>query len=228
MKSVRFVGLIYTVVVLVVLSLVGCGGDTVEPTPSATPVVATPVAVTPLVTDAVPTAEVAKPAVATPVQNSPVLEVRTVQDNVRSELSELDTEPEGEENLSPLFIAQGVVGTNVTKRRVPTGVSKQFTTNSGTLWGFVKVNNPGPPTHITMEWKRNGAFRSRMKIEVGTSPGWRTWSRQRIRAWDAGQWTVEVFDAQERLLETMTFAVKKATPPLSRTRQEELEEEEGC
>ncbi len=126
---------------------------------------------------------------------------------------------------SNLRLDDFAVATNVVKR-VPQGVDDTFDVSEGTLWGYVKVRNTQTPTHVTMVWKRNGVLRTRIDVKVGTSPGWRTWSRQRIRPQrDAGRWTLEVFTADGDLLGARTFDVVKAADPQATA---ELEEVPGC
>ena len=99
-------------------------------------------------------------------------------------------------------IAQGVT------RRVPEGIGHIFGTEAGTLTAWVAIDNPGDPTTITMVWRRDGEVRSTLRLDVGTSPRWRTWSRTRIRDFDVGQWNVEVYDAQGILVDTMEFTIR--------------------
>ena len=98
-------------------------------------------------------------------------------------------------------IATGIV------RRVPQNPGQSFDPATGTLYAFVKVKNPHPRSGVEMVWKREGVVRSRIRLKVGRSGAWRTWSKQRIAKKDAGQWTVEVRTPTGRLLETIPFEV---------------------
>ena len=60
-------------------------------------------------------------------------------------------------------------------------------------------------THI---WRRDGKVVSRVELEVGRSPKWRTWSRQRLPASAEGRWSCEVIEGQQDLkLGTVTVSV---------------------
>ena len=65
--------------------------------------------------------------------------------------------------------------------------------------------------YITMVWKHNDRVRSRVKLNVGTSASWRTWSTKRISPDDAGRWSVDVVDAQGAVLETINFQLTEPT-----------------
>lgn len=58
------------------------------------------------------------------------------------------------------------------------------------------VNNPREDDTITHIWRRNGRPVSRVELEVGKSPKWRTWSKQRTRAQWTGFWSCEVLDSE--------------------------------
>ena len=81
-----------------------------------------------------------------------------------------------------------------------------------TVWAWVKIKNPGEPQPLSMSWIKEGRRPIIMDLEVGKSPRWRTWSRRRLRAGDEGVWRVEVRDAAETLLHTLTFDVTQNQP----------------
>ncbi len=111
---------------------------------------------------------------------------------------------------SELSVVESTTCLNVEKR-IPEGVSTHFTTNSGAVWAHVQVNNPGDATHIQMLWKRDNEVRAQMRLRVGKSPRWRTWSRMRLRQFDVGEWTVEVRDDDGLLIHELLFDVKGPT-----------------
>ena len=111
---------------------------------------------------------------------------------------------------SELSVVESTTCLNVEKR-IPEGVSTHFTTNSGAVWAYVRVNNPGNATHIQMLWKRDNEVRAQMRLRVGKSPRWRTWSRMRLRQFDVGEWTVEVRDDDGLLIHELLFDVKGPT-----------------
>lgn len=91
-------------------------------------------------------------------------------------------------------------------KRQPTGVSDTF--DKGYVWAWIKVKNPDTTSHVNMVWKRDGAVRSRVRLDVGTSARWRTWSKVKLQRGDVGSWTVEVRAPDGKLLDTIDFDVE--------------------
>jgi hypothetical protein len=127
-----------------------------------------------------------------------------------AETMKLGSEPVDAPERSRLSVLEVATCLNV-ESRIPEGISSHFSTDSGAVWAYVKVNNPGEKSHITMVWKRDNQVRAKMRLPVGTSPRWRTWSRMRIRQYDVGEWTVEVRDDNDLLLKEILFDVKAPT-----------------
>ena len=78
------------------------------------------------------------------------------------------------------------------KKREPEGVQEHFTTLPRRFHCFCVFENRGETTQVTHIWRRNGRVVSRVELEVGKSPKWRTWSRQRLKPEWTGTWTCEV------------------------------------
>ncbi len=120
---------------------------------------------------------------------------------------EVEPEPKPEPELAPgdaLEMLDGVAAHGVEKR-VPQEPSTLF--EEGKVWVWARIKNPGARSQIRMFWKHDGRIKSRVDLEVGTSPGWRTWSRKTMTARDAGDWVVEVRTWDGRLLDTVEFEV---------------------
>lgn len=92
--------------------------------------------------------------------------------------------------------------------REPVGCGERFTAQEDRVWVWTSVANQGEPTTVEMVWKKDGQERQRMSLEVGRSPGWRTWGYHTMRRGDVGAWTVEVLDAQGALLGATSFEVE--------------------
>ena len=111
-----------------------------------------------------------------------------------------------------LDVIEAVTATHVDRgARTPNNITAQFTAESDHAWAFVKVRNKTAPTHITMVWKNGNRIVSRKQLTVGVSPRWRTWSRLSLRGKPAGQWSVEVRSADDRLLQRLPFEVSTTT-----------------
>lgn len=104
-----------------------------------------------------------------------------------------------------------VVSTSIKHRR-PIGVSDRFQADIDRLWGYIEVKHSGPPTLLLMEWWREGDLRSRLKVRVGESLRWRTWSWQRLRPQrDTGHWTLKVLTPDKKLLAETPFFVESSS-----------------
>lgn len=105
-----------------------------------------------------------------------------------------------------LHSLMAVAATGVDKR-VPQQVGSTFAKGEY-VWAFTKVKNTGAETHVRMVWKKDGKVRSNVQLRVGKSPGWRTWSKHKMRSnKDLGEWVVEVQDADGNVLEEIDFKV---------------------
>ena len=58
---------------------------------------------------------------------------------------------------------------------------------------FVVIKNPGASTTVTLVWKIDGAEVQRQSLDVGTSPGWKSWGSRFIGG--AKRVDVSVLDA---------------------------------
>lgn len=112
------------------------------------------------------------------------------------------------------------------KDRQPKNAGRSFERTDRPLWAWAQLRNEGPPTQITMVWKRGKKVRSKVELSVGSSSGWRTWSKKTLGPKDAGNWSVEVLDAAGQRLARKTFVVREtgaapraAKKPTTRTKK---------
>jgi|GEM_PF-2865656 len=106
-------------------------------------------------------------------------------------------------------IVESAIATGVTDRE-PIGADDAFEIGVERIWAWVKVKNDGPPTQVTMVWRKGDEVAFRYTLDIGTSPSWRTWSNKTLRAWDAGDWTVDVLDANGLRVDALHFEVEPA------------------
>lgn len=132
-----------------------------------------------------------------------------VIDERRQEEATRDLREQEDALHSELEIVDDAVATGVVKRE-PVGVSAHFGDDEGMLWAWVQVRNLKAPSQVTMVWRHEGKVRSRVTLDVGVSPRWRTWSRKSVGAKDHGEWTVEVLSPAGETLRTLTFEVSPA------------------
>ncbi|TNF23577.1 MAG: DUF2914 domain-containing protein [Deltaproteobacteria bacterium] len=103
-------------------------------------------------------------------------------------------------------IVESAIATGIADRE-PVGADDAFTVDAARIWAWIKVKNDGPPTTVTMVWRKGDEIAFRYTLDIGTSPGWRTWSNKTLRAWDAGDWTVDVLDANGLRVAALRFEV---------------------
>lgn len=93
------------------------------------------------------------------------------------------------------------------RHRRPVGISRRFKVKDERLWGYIEVSNLERPSHVWMEWRREDELRSKLKIRVGVSKRWRTWSWQRLTFNDVGRWEVRVISAEGDTLSQTHFLI---------------------
>ena len=70
--------------------------------------------------------------------------------------------------------------------------SDRFRADVGKLACWIKIRNDGDPTELTVVWRFDDNETQRQTVEVGTSPRWRSWTRQRVWGKFSGDWSCEV------------------------------------
>lgn len=102
-----------------------------------------------------------------------------------------------------LELIEHVLADNVVERE-PVGVADRFSTAHGRVYSFVRLANPGPPTAVTFHWYRDGREHAVIELEVGTSPGWRTWTSVTALP---GRWRVVVAEVNGAILDERFFEI---------------------
>ncbi len=107
---------------------------------------------------------------------------------------------------SSLMVQQAVIATGV-EAREPVGEAASFPADVGELVFFTRVLGATGETEIEHTWFHGQQERARVRLPVRDSP-WRTWSTKKIAPDWTGTWSVEVRDAEGRLLDTLTFTIE--------------------
>jgi hypothetical protein len=107
---------------------------------------------------------------------------------------------------APLIVERLIIARSIRARR-PIDISQSFSTDAGRVWGYIEVNNPTHSDWVWMEWWHKEQRKSRLRIRVGQSKRWRTWSWQRLHPWDAGTWEVRVLNANHKVIKRTHFMV---------------------
>jgi len=111
-----------------------------------------------------------------------------------------------EEGVEGLVLMELAISTEVVAR-VPKGVSDKFATIPSVLFCFSVFKNRAGPKTVIHVWRRNGRTVSRVELNVGKSPQWRTWSRQRLDVTWAGDWSCEVLAPEGASLGQANFVL---------------------
>ncbi len=106
---------------------------------------------------------------------------------------------EGELVVRDFVLTNDVVG------REPTNEAAAFTTHDEKAFAFARINNTGAPTAVNVVWRHEGMQHGSVWLNVGKSPGWRTWSSANIRR--PGNWSVTLVDAGGSVLVQRSFIV---------------------
>ena len=108
----------------------------------------------------------------------------------------------------PFAVVDLGVGTNVADRELE-GRSERFSSDSGTLYAWVKIKNDADPRPISMVWFHEDKEKFRYALDIGKSPSWRTWTKKTIvPKTDMGLWSVRIESADGNVLREVEFSVR--------------------
>ncbi len=102
------------------------------------------------------------------------------------------------------LVVRDFVLTNAIIGREPTNEATSFTTHDEQAFAFARINNTGAPTAVNVVWRHEGMQHGSVWLNVGQSPGWRTWSSANLRP---GNWSVTLVDAGGSVLVQRSFIV---------------------
>lgn len=88
--------------------------------------------------------------------------------------------------------------------REPISETESFNVEDGKAFAFARIQNTGDPTMVSFVWEYGDTHHATVPVNVGRSPGWRTWSTARLRS---GNWRVKLVDAQGAVLLEKSFTV---------------------
>lgn len=114
---------------------------------------------------------------------------------------------------SPLTVPQASICTDV-KDREAVGSATRFPSSVGRLYCLTKIVGAAEPTTVTHLWFHGDTQVHKVELSVG-GPAWRTYSYKTIPAGWAGEWRVDVEDAQGVVIYSIPFTVSDA-PETSR------------
>lgn len=98
------------------------------------------------------------------------------------------------------------VGTGL-EDKTPTDVRLAYDTVPELFYCYTVFENPGAEATVTHVWRRGTRLVSRVELEVGSSPKWKTWSKQRTQSHWTGTWSCEVLGPDGQQLGLTVFRV---------------------
>lgn len=105
-----------------------------------------------------------------------------------------------------LRLVELTVGTGL-EEKLPIGIESHYSTVPEILFCYSVFENPDPDQTVTHVWRRSGRLVSKVELEVGKSPKWRTWSKQRTAPHWRGVWSCEVLSTDGLQLGLHVFQV---------------------
>jgi len=105
-----------------------------------------------------------------------------------------------------LKLVELVVGTAL-EDKLPTDVKTHYPNPPEILYCYSVFENPEAEATVTHVWRRGSRLVSRVELEVGNSPKWRTWSKQRTQPHWTGLWSCEVLGSDGRQLGLTVFQI---------------------
>lgn len=87
-----------------------------------------------------------------------------------------------------------------------------FPDDVGQLACLTRIEGAEGETSVVHVWMEGDRERARVTLPV-RGPSWRTWSTKRIHNAGQGDWSVEVRDAADQVLDRIAFQVGSAAPP---------------
>lgn len=104
-----------------------------------------------------------------------------------------------------LEVSEAVITTQISDR-APVDAIQTYPASVERLFCYTRVTGAGEETSIAHVWYLRGIEMSRIELPV-RSGDWRTWSSKTIFPGSAGDWRVDVLDAEGKLLKTVVFTL---------------------
>ncbi len=114
-------------------------------------------------------------------------------------LASLPAMAEGSIVVRNFVLSQGI------HDREPISDTDSFHVMDGKAFAFARIQNTGDPTMVSFVWEYGTTHYATIPVNVGPSPGWRTWSAAKLRS---GHWRVKLVDAEGEVLLEKAFTVE--------------------
>jgi len=106
----------------------------------------------------------------------------------------------------PIRLVELAVGTDVVDRS-PENIREHYDEVPDMLCCYSAIESREPDQSVVHVWRRDGLLVSRVELEVGKSPRWKTWSKQKPLGHWTGNWSCEVVTADGAQLGITHFTI---------------------
>ncbi len=104
---------------------------------------------------------------------------------------------------SDLVVQELVLSRGIYERE-PADIAQSFEPSDERAYVFARISNEGPLTNVSFVWHYGSDIHAVVDLNIGTSPGWRTWSSAALKS---GDWRVELVTAEGEVLAERSFTV---------------------
>ncbi len=115
-------------------------------------------------------------------------------------------EPEIDDPESKISVLSMRVGTGIINRRIENPDSL-FSVDTKRIYCLTSIHNQNDSKIIYHKWYQEGRLRSKIKLELGRSYLWRTWSYITIKGQKAGNWQIVVEDTSGIRYDSLSFQI---------------------
>ena len=115
-------------------------------------------------------------------------------------------EPEIDNPESKISVLSMTVGTGIIKRRIDNSDSL-FSVDTKRIYCLTGIHNQNDSKVIYHKWYQEGRLRSKIKLELGRSYLWRTWSYITIKGQKTGNWQIVVEDTSGIRYDSLSFQI---------------------
>jgi hypothetical protein len=99
-----------------------------------------------------------------------------------------------------------IIMTNGIKDREPISSVTKFKSDVGRVYCFTEIETDSYPTEVTHIWIYDKNIEAEIKLPV-KSPKWRTYSSKAIMEDWQGNWKIEVYSQEGKLIDSIDFKI---------------------
>ena len=116
------------------------------------------------------------------------------------------SDDENQERPSLFTVERFVIAGSVDNRE-PVGIVNAFSSSTEQVYCFLEARDISEDTTVNVVWYHSEKEMARVALLLREGKRWRTYSSKQLRGL-AGEWKVELQDAYDTVIETVTFTVE--------------------